>query len=100
MANEDVEVKFGAQVAELLAGMRQAADGVKSFAAQAQNSIKSLAPPFAEFQKMLLAIGSIAAGGALFKDIIDSSVRATSEASKLAKSFGISMEEASGLRVE
>lgn len=97
---DDLGVTIGAQISGLLSGLRQATDGVKGFVDQSNRAVGSLLAPFERFQTLLLSIGSIAAGGYVFRDIIQTTIEAASETNKLAKSFGLTADEASALRTQ
>lgn len=97
---DDVQVNFGAQLGSLLGGLKQATDGVKDFSNQSKAAILGLTAPFEKLQSTLLAVAAIAAGGAVFKEIVQGALESTSVALKLSKTFGLTLDAASQLRVE
>jgi hypothetical protein len=94
---DDVSVKFGAQIDQLVAGLKQSSDAIQSWANGAKSAVEGLTAPFEKFQSILLTVGSIAAGGYLFKDIVDTTTGLTSEVVKLQKSMGITLDQANQL---
>lgn len=98
--NKKVEVDVVAQIEGFKAAMLQASNATKDFAANLQGHFSSLSAPIEAFNKSLIAIGSIAAGGYAFKSIIDATVGLTGETNKLSKSLGIGLDQASALRTE
>lgn len=93
---DDVNVNFGAQVAGLLGGLNQSTQGIQTFVAQSQASLGQLTSTFQKLQTAILSIAT----GYVFKEIVQGAVETTTEVVKLAKAFGINLEQASYLRVE
>src|SRR6185436_10680488 len=91
---DDVQVKFGADSTGITTGAKQALDGVKNFSEQAKSHVAGLTSTFGKLQEMMLGIAAIVAGGALFKEMINSTLEMTGEVTKLQKAFGMSLEEA------
>jgi hypothetical protein len=97
---DSVSVKFGADVAGLVAGARQATDAMKGFAHDTRSALSSLTAPFAQLQRMILGVAAVAAGGAVFKSFVDAATTASGEVLRLSKALGINREEANLLRVQ
>ncbi|MDB4882388.1 MAG: hypothetical protein JWL95_1154 [Gemmatimonadetes bacterium] len=94
-----VDVTFGAKIAGLVAGAREAAAVVKESTLQMKESGEGVVGVFALVQKHWAMLLGVIAGGALFKEAIQSTVEWTSEIVMLSKRLGITTEEASGLAV-
>ncbi len=122
MAEENkVEIKFGADIAELKSGMSAATAAVQESTAAMQANFAglnsgigasmqsintSVKSGFAQIQGAMQKMGSVfmavtaaLAGGAAFKDIIDSTADWKYEALKLARALGTTTEQASILMV-
>jgi hypothetical protein len=95
----NVQVNFVASLEGLTTGLTQARAAIDSFVSQVKSGVGSLTAPFESLNRAILGIAALAAGGAVFKEIIDSSVSAALETSKLSKSMGAGLEEAGQWRV-
>jgi hypothetical protein len=91
----DVTVKFEASLQGLITGFEQARAAVTTFTNQVKESVAGLTAPFEQLNRAILAVAAVAAGGAVFKDIIDSTNNAALEVNKLSRSMGMSLEDAS-----
>jgi hypothetical protein len=98
MSDQEVNVKFGADVAAANAGIRNVGTNVKDFANQAKDHIDTVTHTFTRLQEAMLGIAAIVAGGAMFKEMISATVEATSQVTALQKSFGMTLAEANQTR--
>src|ERR1700731_3283953 len=96
--DQKIGVTIAAAADGFKSGLKEAAAAAETFAAQVKGHLGSLAEPFEKLNRTLVGIAAIAAGGAVFKEIINSTVEAVGETRKLSVSFGISLEAASELR--
>src|SRR5258706_5002728 len=92
--SDDVNVKFGADTAGATSGIKQVRDGIKNFSEQAKGHIEGITATFGKLQEMMIGIAAIVAGGALFKEMVNATVEATSQVTGLQKAFGMTLEEA------
>jgi len=126
MSDDDVQIKFGAQISELKSAMEQANDSVKGALGDMQDSLKDFgdksaqaSQQVAESQKKMvesvssahdklsssldtlktgfLALAGAVGAGALFKGIMDATVDWGNEVGRLSSRLGISTEKASDL---
>ena len=119
MADDRVDVKFGAQTGELKNGVDEAKDAVQSSTKRMSESFKAMSAQItgsmnevhaavsggverigAAFEKVnsiFLAATAVLAGGKMFKDAVKETVAMNVEAMKLATTMGITTETASGL---
>lgn len=81
----DASVKFGADTADLEAGLKKVTGSVNEV--------------FEELQSKMVMITGLLAGGAAFKHFIESTNEMNSEAKKLAQTLGLTGEEAGYLSV-
>jgi hypothetical protein len=91
---DDVQVQFGAAVEGLLSGLKTATSGVKDFSEQVKSHAEGITGTFSKLQEVMLGIAAIVAGGAMFKEMINATLEATGEVSKLQKTFGMTLEQA------
>ena len=91
MAEEEVSVKFGAQISELVSGINEAKEQISEFSERAAGGIESINQKFE-------ALTVILAGG-IFKSFIDEADGAIQQTYQISQRLGISAESASGLRV-
>jgi len=128
MSDDKAEVKFGADIGELKAGMAEGSDSVKaaldrmksdmeSTAAATESHTQKMGAAFKDMQSSVTAAlggiqssigmltGGIAAlvgllgGGMMFKGAIDGAVKWDEEVAKLSRTLGITMGAASTLNV-
>ncbi len=133
MNDDSVQIRFGAKIDELVAGMQQLSskvqehlnkvnDSLQATSAQSQQNAETIkksnedaAASFKDLEssvksafnsvesaisKAMNIIGTIAAileGGALFKGVIDATVKWDTETANLSRTLGINMERASDL---
>lgn len=91
---DEVDVSFGARMGSFLSGLTSAKDGVKDFSDKSKQHLEGVVSQFSKIQEVMLGVAAIVAGGALFKEMVSSTVEATGEVTKLQKSFGLTLEEA------
>lgn len=114
-ADNEVQVKFGAQTQEIEAGAKKAADSVKGATDQMKGSftelknsvnafhsdftstLSSLTGTLSKLGGAIVAIGALMAGGALFKGVVDEYVKMNSEAKKLGTIMGTNVTDAQAL---
>lgn len=96
--SDDVKIQFGAAVEGLLSGLKTATGGVKDFSDQVKSHAEGIASTFSKLQEVMLGVAAIVAGGAMFKDMINSTLATTGEVTKLQKAFGMTLEEANLLK--
>lgn len=96
--SDDVKVQFGAAVEGLLSGLKTATSGVKDFSDQVKSHAEGITSTFSKLQEVMLGIAAIVAGGAMFKEMINSTLATTGEVTKLQKAFGLTLDEANGLK--
>jgi hypothetical protein len=95
----DINVKISAESSAAKEGMQQASAAVKEGVAQMKESLGSLSDVFKMVNEHFVAFAAVLAGGKLFKEGISEAKALTGETLKLAKSMGISMQDASTLNV-
>lgn len=95
-----VSVEIQAQIEGYKKALQDATNATAGFANAVKSHIGTLSIPFEAFGKTLLAVGAIAAGGSMFKGLVDQTLEAASETKKLAMTFGMSLQSASEMRVE
>jgi hypothetical protein len=101
MADTDKTVAYGvsADPSAFEQGMNKASAAAKDSATQIENSFKKVHDVFGTVQKALLGLTAIIAGGGTFKALISQAADWNTEAGKMAKTLGISSEQASVLNV-
>ena len=118
MADDNtVEVKFGAQTAEIESGSKKASDAVKQSMDQMKSSMDSMKSNVASFQSEItshfntitdtiqkvqtafVAMAAVFAGGALFKGVVDEFVNLNSEAKNLSTVMGSTIQDAQAFAV-
>lgn len=97
---DDVEVKFGASIEGLKSGVAQASGQLKDFADKAKEHSARVAEGFSKIQEGMIAIAAVAAGGAIFKEFVSSTLETISGVQSLQKSFGLTLEEANLLKTK
>ena len=95
----DAELKISADSSELTAAMRKAASSVKDGVEGMQKNIENLGGTFERLRGKFLAITAVLAGGKIFKEVVDETIKWTSEAVRLSQTLGITTEKASILNV-
>lgn len=121
MADNETKVVIGADTGQLASGMKQAETVVDTSAAHIQASVQKMSTDImgsvgrmqaqlkSHFEMVgstihavtgvIAAVSAIVAGGKMFKEAIDETIKWTGEAVKLSKQFGITTEQASILNV-
>lgn len=90
----DTDISLGAQISELKQKLGEAQQAVKGFADSAKNAAASVITPFEKLQSTMLAVASIAGGGYVFNDIVQSTLGLTAEVTRLQRSMGLTLDEA------
>lgn len=96
---DDIGFKIFAIIDGLKSSMTEAATSVKTFSDEAKASVEHVGTAFEAMNSVMLKFAAVVAGGAFFKEAIDSTVQWASEVRGLSKQFAITTEEASGLAV-
>lgn len=99
MANNDAELRIGVNDDDLRAGLQRAADAVQTGFAQMQTHFDSLGAVFGKLNGAMMAFAAAMAGGKIFADGVEETVKLTKEANALSKTLGITATEASILNV-
>jgi hypothetical protein len=95
----DVSIQITGNNEGLLAALDGAKAAVANAAAEMQGSFAKVTGMISGMQNAVLGFASLFAGGALFKDLISSTVGATTEAILMGRQFGISATQASILKL-
>jgi hypothetical protein len=98
-SEKNVEYGLNADPSAFEAGMRKAATSAATAATEIDSQFKKVQSTFANVQKYLLGLTAVIAGGGAFKSVINSAAAWNGEAGKLAKTLGITTEQASVLNV-
>jgi len=94
-----LQVPIIANVSGLLDGLATGTAGIKQFAGAAETSLGGLGKTIENLKAPFLALAGLAAGGALFKGVIDTTVAWNMEIDKLARTLGVTTGQASTLKV-
>lgn len=97
---DDVEVKFGASLDGLKSGIADATGQLKGFADQAKEHSARVTEGFSKIQEGMIAIAAVAAGGAIFKEFVSSTLETIGGVTTLQKTFGMTLEEANLLKTK
>jgi hypothetical protein len=95
--NKKVEYQVSADPSGFEAAMGKVASGATGAADKVASEFKKIGSVFEEVQKKLLLLAGVVAGGAFFKEAINESNKLTGEVMGLARTLGITAEEASVL---
>ena len=97
MADRDVSVKYVIQGDEsgMVAAMSRAGAATKAFESQ----MGGVSSAIGKLSGVVGAVAGVLAGGAMFKNIVEETVKWTGESIKLSKALGITTEEASVLNL-
>lgn len=90
----NIAVEIVASFGQFKDSLNEASAATKTFADQVKAHLGALTSPFEKLQNLMLGIAAIAAGGAVFRDIVQSTLDTTSEVTKLQKAFGGTLETA------
>jgi len=99
MADSDIQFKLGMNLDDLFSGLNKASDSISKSTKEMGNSFGGLGKGLEALKGPFLAISGILAGGAMFKEAIDSAKNMGSEVRRLSEYFGVSNQEA-GLMAE
>lgn len=97
--SNNVEVRFGVNLAGLVRGMSEAASTVREGVGQINGHLGSLQTMAAGIGAAFAAVTAVLAGGAIFKSAISETVEWTKEQVRVARALGITTEQASVLSV-
>jgi hypothetical protein len=97
--SKDFKLAFGVDISELASGLANAQAAVAEAAAGMRESLASVESAFGLVGEAIVGITSILAGGAAFKEMVESTVKLNVESMELGKQFGISATQASVLKV-
>lgn len=95
--DKDVSLTIGLDDSDLRTGMERAASVVRSASSQMQSSMAGVTDAFKSAQGVFAAFTAVLAGGAAFRAAIDAVKEQTAEAMSLARTLGITSEEANVL---
>ena len=97
MADEQINVKIGASIGELIEGMRAGAEAVEGATLQMKGALAGLNEAFETAMAPLAAFIAILQGGKFLGEAIAATVDMNKEAAKLGRQLGISANEAGAL---
>lgn len=95
---DDVQVKYGASIDGLLSGVSAATSAVQSSTLRMSESMGMLGTAIERVKVPFLALTTLLAGGALFKEVISSVEEMGLELDKLSQKTGVSVEQLSRLQ--
>ena len=95
MSDNTVQVKFGIQIAELLAGLSEASSAVKEHTETMKGSLEGLMKGVEFVGKSFAALAAIAGGGKMFAEAINATKEVTSNAKMMGKVLGVTTTDAS-----
>lgn len=99
MADDKINVVIGANLAELISGMRAGAEAVEAGTLQMKGALAGLNAAFETAMAPLVAFMAVLQGGKFLGEAISASVDMTKEAGKLGRQLGISANEAGALAI-
>ena len=97
MADEQINVKIGASIGELIEGMRAGAEAVEGATLQMKGALAGLNEAFETAMAPLQAFMAILSGGKLVGEAVADTVALNKEAMGLGKQLGVSANEAGQL---
>lgn len=97
MAEDNVQVSVTGDGSGAVNAVKNVADSVKNLSDQGKAQIDNLTGAFSKLQTAMLAIAAIVAGGAMFSEMVKSTLEQTSEVTKLQKAFGLTVDKADDL---
>lgn len=99
MSEKQVQTEITADASQFEAVMRRVSQAGQQAFKDVERATEPLKGAFEKVNGVLLAMTAILAGGAVFKEAIDETVKFTGEANQLAKKLGVTATEASVLNV-
>ena len=99
MSDEGIVVQFKAVIDEYLGKLNTAAKGTGDATAQMNAHLETVGKGFEKMMGALGAVTAILAGGKMFKDAIDETVKWTMEVNRLSKVLGTNLQDASAWAV-
>lgn len=97
--NQTINVSITASIKGLVDGLRNAGSQVQSAATGMQSSLNTLQSGIGAIGKAFGVVSAVLAGGKMFKDAMDATLKWNLEAMKLARTLGVTTEEASILNM-
>lgn len=97
--SSDAELIISANSDGVAAGMRKASAAVQEGVEKINVQFEGFGKMFESLQGKFIAFSAILAGGAAFKEVIDETIKWTSEAVRLSTTLGITTQEASAMNM-
>lgn len=94
-----ITVRFGVSLDGLSAGLGRATDQIKSASEQMKAQLGAIDGMFGKLNGALAGLAAVGAGMAFFKSAVNETVALNGEAMKLAKSLGVTTNEAGALAI-
>lgn len=94
MSDSNFDVNIRAVIDGFKAKMAEASGSLKESSSQMKESVNGLNERFEKLKGAFIAITAIAAGGKMFKDAIDDTVKMGTEVENLARTLGVSQQQA------
>jgi hypothetical protein len=99
MAQDDISFGISGENAAFMRALKESQDAVKDAAERMHSSFEGVSAVFEKITGALGIFSAALAGGAAFKEAIDTTVELTVSAEDLGRQFGVSATQASILRV-
>ena len=99
MSDSEINVKIGGDSSDAQRAITQAKDALKDGVSQMKGHISGLSDAFSAFKGVFLGFAAVLAGGKIFKEAIDETVKFASECASLSQRLGITTEEAGKLTI-
>ena len=99
MANNDAELRIGANIGALTEATNKATGDVRKMADNMQAILGTLNSAFQKIHGTFMAFTAVLVGGAAFKSVINASNEWAGDSAKLAKALGTTTEQASVMKV-
>jgi hypothetical protein len=96
--DSNIQVTFGAQIQGLMDGLTTATAGVKDTTNQMTGSLSGLSESFEHLKAPIMAFSGLLAGGAMFKEMIESTSELGDSLVKTAQKTGVGVENLSALK--
>lgn len=97
--DDEISVKISANSSTVKPGMDAAAAAVQEAAAAMREAMGGVGEMFERLNGVMAAAMAVLAGGAYFKEAVSEAAKFNGESMKLAKTLGITTEEASALNI-
>lgn len=99
MGEKEFKMRFGVDISELVSGMTAATEVVQESSLKMKESLLQVKEAFSVISEAVLAVTAIMAGGKIFGDMVQETVKLNVESISLGKQFGVSATQASVLKV-